>query len=339
MRQDSIAVHSNSGSGDSVKTAATAHHELTPKEVLSWLPADATPAQQDSAIQRHIKISEIHWSQQPDTLHMPGHPKGKSIYDISLPQYYRESFFSEKPYFHPEVSGGRQGVAGDPVPYTVAGDNLFTALLLGCFVLTVIAVARLREFIVRQTRSFFRVQRGNTTEFSETSNELWVQLFLIVQTCLLASLCYFLYTCMDAHDAFLFEQPVIIGIFAAIFLVYFLLKFVLYESVGWVFFDVKKNEQWGKSYLLLISFLGLLLFPLVLLLTYFDLSTESAVIYVIAVVVFVKILAFYRTYIIFFTQKGSYLKYILYFCALEIVPLCALWGILTVASQYLKVNF
>ena len=113
----------------------------------------------------------------------------------------------------------------------------------------------------------------------------------------------------------------------------------MYESVGWVFFDVKKNEQWGKSYLLLISFLGLLLFPLVLLLTYFDLSIESAIIYVIAVVVFVKILAFYRTYIIFFTQKGSYLKYILYLCALEIVPLCALWGILTVASQYLKVNF
>lgn len=338
MRQDSIAVQGNSG-GDSVKTAPTAHHELTPKEVLSWLPADATPAQQDSAIQRHIKISEIHWSQQPDTLHMPGHPKGKSIFDISLPQYYRESFFSETPYFHPEVSGGRQGVAGDPVPYTVASDNLFTALLLGCFVLTVVAVARLKEFIVRQTRSFFRVQRGTTTEFTETSNEFLVQIFLVVQTCLLASLFYFLYTCMNAHDAFILEQPVIIGIFAAIFLVFFLLKYVMYESVGWVFFDVKKNVQWAKSYLLLISFLGLLLFPLVLLHAYFDLSTESAAIYVITVIIFVKLLAFYRTYIIFFNEKGSYLKYILYLCALEIVPLFALWGILTLTSQYLKVNF
>ena len=339
MRQDSIAVHSNTGSGDSVKAAPTARHELTPKEVLSWLPPDATPAQQDSAIQRHIKISEIYWSQRPDTLHMPGHPKGKSIYDISLPQYYRESFFSENPYFHPEISGGRQGVAGDPVPYTVAGDNLITALLLGCFVLTVVAVARLKDFIGRQTHNFFRVQHGNTTEITETSSELWVQFFLVVQTCLLGSLFYFLYTCMDAHDAFLFEQPVIIGIFAAIFLAYFLLKFVLYGSVGWVFFDEKKNEQWGKSFLFLVSFQGLLMFPLVLLLVYFDISIESALIYVIAVVILVKLLAFYRIYIIFFRKNGAYLKIILYLCALEIVPLLALWGILGLTSQYLKVNF
>ena len=29
--------------------------ELTPKEVLKWLPKNATPAQQDSMIQAHIK--------------------------------------------------------------------------------------------------------------------------------------------------------------------------------------------------------------------------------------------------------------------------------------------
>ena len=43
--------------------------ELTPKEVLKWLPTNATPAQQDSMIQAHIKPSEIHWSNMPDTLH------------------------------------------------------------------------------------------------------------------------------------------------------------------------------------------------------------------------------------------------------------------------------
>ena len=33
------------------------HHQLTPAEVLRWLPKDATPAQQDSAIQAHIRPS------------------------------------------------------------------------------------------------------------------------------------------------------------------------------------------------------------------------------------------------------------------------------------------
>lgn len=337
MRQDTTIVSHVTG-GDSTGAVARKPHEITPKEVLSWLPADATPMQQDSAIQRHVKISEIHWSQEPDTLHMPGHPKGKSIHDVSLPQYYRESFFSENPYFHPEISGGRQGVAGDPVPYTIAGDNLVTALLLGCFVLTVIAVARLKDFIVRQMRNFFRIQYGKVTEVTETSSELWVQFFLVVQTCLLFALSYFLYTNTDAHEAFLFDQYVIIAIYAAVILIYFLLKIVLYGSVGWVFFDPKKNGQWTQFFLFLVSFEGLLIFPLVLLLSYFELSMESAVIYAIVVVVLVKLLSFYRTYVIFFNKKGAYLKIILYLCALEIVPMIDLWGILTLISQSLKVN-
>ena len=86
--------------------------ELTPKEVLKWLPKNATPAQQDSMIQAHIKPSEIHWSNMPDTLHLPGHQPGKSFLDVSLPQYYRESFFSKDSLFHPELKGGR------PVSYT-----------------------------------------------------------------------------------------------------------------------------------------------------------------------------------------------------------------------------
>ena len=46
-------------------TAATqqpaAHHELTPAEVLSWLPRTATPAQMDSAIRANIKHAPSAW--------------------------------------------------------------------------------------------------------------------------------------------------------------------------------------------------------------------------------------------------------------------------------------
>ena len=151
-------MNSVQGSADS-SGVAPVPHVLTPKEVLSWLPADATPAQQDSAIQRHIKVSKITWSERPDTLHMPGHPKGKSFRDVTLPQYYRESFFSNSQYYHPEISGGRQGIAGDPVPYSIGGDNLVTAFLLGCFIFISVALSMLRELIGREMKGFFRVRR------------------------------------------------------------------------------------------------------------------------------------------------------------------------------------
>lgn len=127
--------------------------QLTPKQVLSWLPKNATPAQQDSMIRAHVKPCEItHWSGMPDTLHLPGHKAGKSFRDVSLPQYYRESFFSKDSLFHPELRGGRLGVVGDPVPYTVAGDNFITSLLLLCFVLACIAFSKSKHFVSARQR-------------------------------------------------------------------------------------------------------------------------------------------------------------------------------------------
>ena len=340
MRQDSISTHTTAAVGDSGQVSVSAQpHVLTPKEVLSWLPKDATPAQQDSAIQRHIKVSEIHWSEQPDTLHMPGHTKGRSLRDGSLPQYYRESFFSKDSMFHPELSGGRYGVAGDPVPYSIAGDNLITSLLLGCFVLAMISFSRSMQFIIRQGKNFFYVPRGNTSTFAETSGELWVQMFLVVQTCLLFSLIYFFYTRTYIADTFTIEHYQIIGIFTAVMAAYFLVKAAAYWAVGWVFFDRKKNEQWMKTYLYLISMEGVLLFPVVMLLAYFNLPMENAIVYVGIVVVLGKILSFYKTYVIFFRGNGIFLQNFLYFCALEMTPLASLWGVLVIINSFLKVNF
>ncbi len=313
--------------------------QLTPKQVLSWLPKNATPAQQDSMVRAHIKPSEIHWSTMPDTLHLPGQKAGKSFRDVSLPQYYRESFFSNDSLFHPELKGGRMGVAGDPVPYTVAGDNFITSLLLLCFVLACVAFAKSKHFIMRQAKAFFRTPRQGTTVITETSSEVRFQFFFVLQTCLLVAIGFFIYSKASISDTFIIEQNLVISIYASCVMGYFLIKMLLYMLSGWVFFDKKKNEQWLKAYLFLLSCEGVLLFPVVMLLSYFDLSLQVAVIYTLVVLVLVKLLSFYKSYIIFFKRNGMFLQIFLYFCALEVVPLFALWGGLVLISHYLKINF
>ena len=83
----------------------------------------------------------------------------------------------------------------------------------------------------------------------------------------------------------------------------------------------------------------MLLFPLVLLLIYFQISVQNAAFYFIFVLSFVKILTFYKSYIIFFKQKDYFLQIILYFCTLEMIPLSVLWTALMVITNSLKVNF
>lgn len=316
------------------------HEKLTPAKVLSWLPADATPAQQDSAIQAHFKPGVIHWSECPDTLRLPLDNGYNETSITTARQFLRESFFARDSIYNPEVKLTRYGVAGDPVPYTVAGDNLITSLLIGCFILAMLAFTHSRQFIVRQAKNFFRTASDRATNISETTSELRFQLFLVLQTCLLFAIVYFFYRQNDdTTKVFLVEQYELIGIYGLAIAAYFIVKAVLYHFVDWVFFDSRKNELWMKSYLFLISTEGILLFPAVMLQAYFQMSVHATVIYVVTVIIIIKILSLYRCFVIFLGQKYGLLQIILYFCTLELTPLLTLWTLMDRISEFLTINY
>lgn len=336
LQTDSIHVENIEAGGESV---VHQHYQLTPAKILSWYPKSYTPAQMDSVIQKYIKPCEIHWSNRIDTLHLPGQKAGKSILDVSIPQYYKESFFSEKPYFHPEIMGGRQGVAGDPVPYSIAGDNFMSSLLLVIFIVTLFSVSRSLHFIGRQLKSFFYVKHGGTTEVTETASEIRFQLVLIFEACILLAILFYFYMKENITNTFTIEQYQIIELYTGVFLAYFVAKQLIYSIVNWTFFSKKKNEQWLKSNMFLTASEGVLLLPLVFVQSFFYIPIDSAMIYSLIIVILFKLLLFYKAHQIFFSIKGKLLQNFLYFCTLELVPLSALCGILLVISEYLKINF
>ena len=323
-----------------IDDTATVHaRPQTPYQVLRMLPRDATPAQQDSAIQAWFHPGEIHYSEQPDTLHLPGHGPGRNLKEVNLPQYYRENFFSNDSLLHPEISGGRYGVAGDPVPYTIRGDNMFTSLLLLCSLLFFVSIAQSQRFIGKQLKDFFYLPHNDDT-INETSGELRFQLFLGLLCCLLASISSYLYVTYYVADTFVLDNDFqLISLFFGCFVVYFLLKALLYHCINSVFFDDKRNLQWIKSFLFITAMEGALIFPAVMLQVYFDLSIQNVTYYYVFVLVITKILTFYKSWVIFFRQNGVFLQTFLYFCALEIAPLLGLAGALLLMVDLLKINF
>ena len=308
--------------------------------VISWLPRNATPAQQDSAIQSRFKASEIRWSQRPDTLHLPGHDKGHNMLDVQLPQYYKEGFFSKDTLFHPELPGGRYGVAGDPVPYTIHNDNIITSLLLVCFVLTLISLSNTSHFIISQAKKFFYTPHEGSTEVAETANEMRFLVSLIILDSIMIALLYYFYSLHTYGDTYVLKsQYYLIVIYLAMTVAYFILRFLTYSIVNTVFFGSKKSGQFAKALLFISSLEATMLFPLVVLSVYFELSIKNAIIYFTTVLVIVKILTIYKCFTIFFRQKVFKLQIILYFCSLEIVPLLAFWGVLETTANSLKINF
>jgi hypothetical protein len=266
--------------------------------------------------------------------------EGEDFLDVQLPQYYREGFFSKDSLFHPELPAGRFGVAGDPVPYSIHNDSVITSILLAFFILVVIAIANIHEFIVRQFKNFFYIPREGTSEMTETGTELRIQVFMVFLSSLLLSLLFYFYTIHYIGDTFVLEsQYYLIAVYLVLMIVYFTAKVILYSVVNSVFFDSKRKQHWFKTLLFISSMEGLILFPAVLLQTYFDMSEENVILYFTIVLFFVKILTFFKCYVVFFRRNVVKLQIILYFCALEMVPLIAFWVTLDIVVKSLKINF
>ena len=310
----------------------------TPYEVLRLLPKDATPAQQDSAIQEWFEPKEIHYSSRPDTLHLPGQEIARNLKEVSLPHYYRENFFSNNTMYHPELSTERIGTSGAPIPYTFQNDSFITGILIICFLLITFTLSRISEFLLHQTKQFFSTQKSEQT-LTETGSEIKFQILFLFITCLLYALLYFIYTTHYISNTFIFSSEyILLVIFGGAIMGYMVLRMILYTIVNNIFFNNKKNLQFIGSQLLITSLEGVALFPLVLLMAYFQFSMQNAIIYTATILILAKILTFYKSYAIFFNQKGGFLQIILYFCALEMMPLLMLWSGLLVITENLKVN-
>ena len=199
----------------------------TPYQVLKLLPKDATPEQQDSAIQSWFQPGEIHYSEQPDTLHLPGHDKGHNPRDIRIPDYNKESFLADDSLFHPELAHEPFGVAGDPVPYNISNDNVISSILLGCFIVSLLAFAISKNYLVYQIRKFFHIPRSEDIK-TPTSSEVIALMFFAFQTCLLWAMAYFFYVKAYVADTFIFEEEYLfIGLLFLIIFVYSILKYQL----------------------------------------------------------------------------------------------------------------
>ena len=312
----------------------------TPYQVLRLLPKDATPAQQDSAIQARLEPREIKFSEQPDTLHLPGEGIPKDLKVVNLPQYYRENFFSNDTLYHEELSAqDYYGMAGAPIPYSYANDNLVTSLLIIGFLLIAFAFSRMSNFIVGQAKNFIHPSQ-NSVSLSETSGEIYMQIVLTGLTCIIYALLYYLYATEFLASTYVTSSEyALLGIFLGVFVSYYLLRFGLYTIVNNLFFNSSKNKKFLTSLLYLSSLEGLLLYPALALLAFMHLTTQFAIWYCIIVLFLVKIMTFYKSYTIFFKQNDLFLQIILYFCALEMVPLITLWGGLLVIVDILKINF
>ena len=232
------------------------------------------------------------------------------------------------------------GFEGTPISYSPRTDDAIALTLLACFFLSSIALARGKKFLSQQVKDFV-LHRERTSIFdSSTAADVRYLLVLVLQTCVLSGITFLNYfhdTCPALMDHV--SSLLLLGIYVGFCLAYFLLKWLLYMFLGWTFFDKNKTNIWLESYSALIYYVGFALLPFVLFLVYFDLSLTNLVIIGSIILIFTKILMFYKWIKLFFHQFSGLFLLILYFCALEIVPCLLLYQGMIQMNNILLIKF
>ena len=227
----------------------------------------------------------------------------------------------------------------DPLPYHPSADPLVGSLLTGGFLLIVLLLSHSRNFLSKQLHSFFYTAKARTTQIAEQPHEIWYQCALSLVTlvfCAIALYCGLIHGLPAAS----YTQPhTILGVSMAMAGAWFLSRTLLYGLVNWVFFTHKKILHWNRAVLLLSGGFGVALLPVLLLHIFGQLTWQASLIYMAVLFILVEILFIYKSFVTFFNRASDFLQIILYFCALEMMPLAGLAGFFVMYHDKIRINF
>ena len=232
------------------------------------------------------------------------------------------------------------GVEENLAAYNAGTDNMLSTSVFVMIVVALLALSASWGFILRQSRNFFYRENEHTTNVPDTNKEIRSQIVLVAFATFVFSVMYFAYyTHVNDVHAMAMSKNLLMLVFVGVFVAYMLVKIGLYQFVNWVFFHGKEIEQWNKSQLYITTMEGVLMKPVALLFIYGKLPLTTALICVGFVIILCKLCTFYKCYLIFFRRFAAFLQIFLYFCALELIPLAALVGILEAYNGNSIINF
>jgi len=347
MQPDSLTTRTDTLSGGpgfaSGQDSLPVRHGFSVWRIYQQMPG-CTPQQLDSAVQANLPVRERVLSTRPDTLSLPGLP-GRKGYEVTRtqqfdPQQYA-GFFRDNTTLHPELPYRSFGESAVSLPYMLRNDNLVTGSLLVCLILLVYAVNKTRRQLVQQTKKFFFAPRQRSRMFAaETSIESSSRRYLYLQLCILGGVMIFAYS-QNKYDNFLgqLSPRMLLLTYLAGFFVCILGKRLLISFVNWVLFPKNKQKTWNDIYSYIVSVESIVFFPLALAYVYFQLSYETALSLFIFIFFIIKILLAFKTYYIFFRKSYGLFHLFVYLCALEVMPLLAIWKTLAIVTDSLIVKY
>ena len=209
-------------------------------------------------------------------------------------------------------------------------DTPSMALLLAGLLAVALSYHTGYKYIENFLHYMFSTRRRENLFEDHTVNETGILAALIANTCIVEGfLVYLAVQLLRPSLATVLQQSVFphIAAYCAMALGFYVIQWLVYKMMGYTFSDKVGSKLWIDGFKSSQALLGLLLLPVLVLVMLYPSSGKlllsvSATLYLVARLIFI-----YKGIRIFYGNLTSILYFILYLCAVEIVPLFIMMGV------------
>lgn len=252
-----------------------------------------------------------------------------------------DGFFHDNTLLHPELPYRTWGQAAEPRPYSLQRDDIVVGALLIALCILIYCFNKTKQQLKQQTKDFFFATREHKSLFPvETSIENYTRKITIILLSLLGGLAIFAYAQHTFNFFFVQLSPhMMMGLYVVSLLAMFAVKRIMSSLVNWIFFPKSQQKTWNDACAYLNYVEVLLFFPLLIIYIFFIAPFEKTVTLFLFILLSIKFLLTFKAYNIFFSKSYGVLHLFAYLCALEIMPLLALWKLLAIMTENLIVKY
>jgi hypothetical protein len=219
------------------------------------------------------------------------------------------------------------GAEAQPFTRSPLHDTPSMALLLAGMLAVALSYHKGYKYIENFFHYMFSTRRRENLFEDHTVNETGILTALIGNTCIVEGFLIFAAVRMLCPSLALALQANVfphIAIYCGIAVLFYVGQWLVYKVLGYTFSDKQGTKLWIDGFKATQAFLGLLLLPVLILLMLYPyhgklLLSIAASLYLIARLVFI-----FKGFRIFYGNLSSILYFLLYLCAVEIVPLAIL---------------
>jgi hypothetical protein len=214
------------------------------------------------------------------------------------------------------------GKPGQPLPSSPKSESWVFGYILILFALFIWSTSRSGSFIFESVKNYFQPKKRSSI-FSKSTvfDSRYRSFFVLFAIGAISLYIYFLLYVPEKNFTF----PTFIKIFG-LTAIFVFVKSLFIDLIGYVFLDKSTTKIAKESYFDVISFLGITLFPLLIIQIYsFRAVYPIAGIASLLLCIIAVNMIIIKIFRIFFRKIISFFYIMLYLCTLEILPLIGLF--------------